>query len=94
MKKFLFLFLAALAGCAALAATAHAWDGFDAKSADLVAIIPDRLPPIGGSVEVHNYDTDSSQTCIVESVTRNRRTTEVGVRAPDGELRILVMEGR
>lgn len=92
MKKF--IFLAALAGGLAWTGQAIGWDGFDAESADLVAIIPDRLPPVGGSVEVYNYDTDSSQSCIVESVTRNRRTTEVGVRAPDGTTRILVMEGR
>ena len=73
---------------------ALAWDGFDSTSAELVEIIPDTLPAVGSSVEVHNYDRDSSQTCQVENITRNKSTIEVLVRTPDGASRLLVMEGR
>lgn len=92
MKKI--MFPAVLLACLAWAAPVHAWDGFDADTADLVEIIPDRLPPIGGSVDVRSYENDSTMSCVVESVTRNKRTTEVVVRTPDGLRRILVMEGR
>ncbi|MBQ3060322.1 MAG: DUF5334 family protein [Desulfovibrio sp.] len=71
-----------------------AWDGFDADTTDLVEILPDKLPKAGDTVDVRNYDTDSSQTCLVEAVTRNARTVEVIVRSPDGQNRTLVMEGR
>ena len=43
-------------------------------------ITPDRLPSQGDTVDVRNYDTDTSQTCLVETVTRNARTVEVVVR--------------
>ena len=45
-------------------------------------------------MDVRNYDTDTSQTCLVETVTRNARTVEVVVRTPKGLKRTLVMEGR
>ncbi|MDO5484640.1 MAG: DUF5334 family protein [Desulfovibrionaceae bacterium] len=73
---------------------AISWDGFDADSADLVEITPDELPQTGDTVDVRNYDTDTTQTCLVEAVNRNARTIEVIVRLPDGQQRILVMEGR
>ncbi|MDE5879891.1 MAG: DUF5334 domain-containing protein [Desulfovibrio sp.] len=85
---------ATLLGCLLSPMAAAAWDGFDADSADLVELTPDRLPAPGETVDVHNYDTDTTQTCLVESVARNSRTIEVVVRAPDGARRTLVMEGR
>ena len=36
-------------------------------------------------MDVRNYDTDTSQTCLVETVTRNARTVEVVVRTPKGK---------
>lgn len=74
--------------------TCFGWDGFDSDSADLVEIIPDAIPNINSTVEVRNYETDQTETCIVESVTRNRRTIELVVRDPNGKRRILVMEMR
>ena len=85
---------AAIAGCLLVPLTVAAWDGFDADTTDLVEITPDRLPSQGGAVDVRNYDTDASETCLVESVTRNARTVEVVVRTPKGVRRTLVMEGR
>ena len=85
---------AAIAGCLVMPLTVLAWDGFDAATTDLVEITPDRLPSQGDTVDVRNYDTDASQTCLVESVTRNARTVEVVVRTPKGLRRTLVMEGR
>ncbi len=89
---------AALAGILSLALcappVARAWDGFDADSADLVEITPDRVPFQGDTVDVRNYDSDSVETCLVESVTRNARTVELVVRTPSGARRTLVMEGR
>ena len=77
-----------------MATSALAWDGFDADSADLVEVIPDRVPSKGETVDVHNYDKDTTETCLVESVTRNARTVELVVRAPAGAVHTLVMEGR
>lgn len=74
--------------------TCFAWDGFDADSADLVEILPDAVPAPGNTIDVRTYESDEVQTCLVESVTRNRRTIEVVVRSPDGVRRTLVMEGR
>ena len=85
---------AAIAGCLLVPLTVPAWDGFDADTTDLVEITPDRLPYQGQTVDVRNYDTDASETCLVESVTRNARTVEVVVRTPKGVRRTLVMEGR
>ena len=85
---------AILLGCLLLPTATWAWDGFDADTTDLVELTPDNLPAPGETVDVRNYDTDSSQTCLVESVVRNSRTIEVVVRAPDGKRRTLVMEGR
>lgn len=85
---------AAIAGCLLVPLTVAAWDGFDADTTDLVEITPDRLPSQGEAVDVRNYDTDASETCLVESVTRNARTVEVVVRTPKGVRRTLVMEGR
>ncbi|MBQ4566650.1 MAG: DUF5334 family protein [Desulfovibrio sp.] len=73
---------------------AIAWDGFDADTTDLVEITPDKLPKAGDTVDVRNYESDTSQTCLVEAVSRNTRTVEVVVRAPGGQMRTLVMEGR
>ncbi|MDR2745468.1 MAG: DUF5334 domain-containing protein [Desulfovibrio sp.] len=73
---------------------ASAWDGFDAATTDLVEIIPDSLPSRGDTVDVRNYDGDTTQTCLVEDVTQNVSTVEVLVRSPDGEARMLIMEGR
>lgn len=75
------------------AATASAWDGFDADSADLVEIIPAAIPVPGDTVTVKNHDTDLDESCLVESVRRNLRTIEVVVAYPDGKLHVLVMEG-
>lgn len=70
------------------------WDGFDADTANLIEIIPDRVPEIGSTIDVRNYDTDETETCLVDRVTRNRQTIEVVVRAPDGKRKTLVMEHR
>lgn len=69
-----------------------AWEGFDADTADLVEIIPDRVPDAGAAIDVHIYDKDETITCLVENVTRNRSTIEVVVRGPDGGKKTLVME--
>ncbi|WP_165069152.1 MULTISPECIES: DUF5334 family protein [unclassified Desulfovibrio] len=84
----------AVAGCLVLPLTVLAWDGFDAATTDLVEITPDKMPAQGDTVDVRNYDNDISETCLVESVTRNARTVEVVVRTPRGVRRTLVMEGR
>ena len=63
---------------------ALAWDGFDADSADLVEVVPDRVPSKGDTVDVRNYDKDATETCLVESVARNARTVELVVRTPAG----------
>ncbi len=88
------LLWAAVAGCLVLPLTVLAWDGFDATTTDLVEITPDKMPVQGDTVDVRNYDNDISETCLVESVTRNARTVEVVVRTPKGVRRTLVMEGR
>ena len=88
------LLWAAIAGCLVVPLTVLAWDGFDADTTDLVEITPDRLPSQGDTVDVRDYDTDTTQTCLVEAVTRNARTVEVVVRTPKGLKRTLVMEGR
>lgn len=72
----------------------RAWDGFDAASTDLVEVNPDRVPSPGETVDVRNYDTDTTETCLVESVSRNARTVELVVRTSAGATRTLVMEGR
>lgn len=77
-----------------LPASAVCWDGFDADTADLVEIIPDALPPIGETIDVRNYETEETEPCLVESITRNRKTIEVVVRTPSGAKRTLVMEYR
>ncbi|MDR2573312.1 MAG: DUF5334 domain-containing protein [Desulfovibrio sp.] len=82
------------AGLAWLPQATPAWDGFDAATAGLVEIIPDSLPSRGDTVDVRNYDSDTTQTCLVENVTQNSRTVEVLVRWPDGGTRMLIMEGR
>ena len=45
-------------------------------------------------MDVRNYDKDATETCLVESVTRNARTVELVVRAASGTRHTLVMEGR
>lgn len=75
------------------AGTAMAWDGFDAETSALIEILPEQVPAKGDTVDVRNYDTDSTETCLVESVRRNKRTIEVVVRTPQGDKRrTLVME--
>ncbi len=76
------------------AVTASAWEGFDAETTDLVSLSPDQIPSRGDTVEVHNYDKEKYDTCVIEHITLNTRTTEVIVRMQDGTLRTLVMEGR
>lgn len=72
---------------------ALAWDGFDAETSALIAISPEQVPVKGDTVDVRNYDTDSTETCLVESVLRNKRTIGVVVRTPEGtKRRTLVME--
>lgn len=71
-----------------------AWDGFDAASADLVEIIPDSVPAPGETISVKNHDLDRTDTCLVESIKRNKRTIEIVVMYPDNSLHTLVMEGR
>ena len=73
---------------------AFAWEGFDAATADLVEITPDRIPSRGETIEVRNYDKNTTETCLVESVIRNARTIEIVARTPGGEQKRLVMEGR
>lgn len=90
-----YLLIGALAPvCLLSVQPAVAWDGFDADSSDLVEIIPDALPVEGENVDVRDYATDQTTTCLVKTVTRNNRTVEVVVRTPDGGTRTLVMEGR
>lgn len=69
-----------------------AWDGFDADSGYLVEIIPDVLPVPGSAIDIHNYDTEETQTCLVENIKRNRSTIEVVAICPQGRKRTLVME--
>ncbi len=88
------LLIAALLGCLCISVPAEAWDGFDADSADLVEVTPDHVPLRGDTVDVRNYDRDTTETCLVESVSRNARTVELVVRTPAGVQRTLVMEGR
>ena len=88
------LTLGALLGCLCVSGPATAWDGFDADSADLVSVTPDRVPQKGDTVDMHNYDKDSTTTCLVQSVTRNARTVELVVRTASGTQHTLVMEGR
>lgn len=85
---------AGLLACLLLPTAGLAWDGFDADTTDLVELTPDKLPSPGEAVEVRDYDTDTTQPCLVESVARNSRTIEVVVQTPDGKRRTLVMEGR
>lgn len=94
MKKYLFLFLGSTLLCLCSPRIVLAWDGFDAASADLVEVTPDHIPAKGDTVTVRNYDTENTQVCLVESVTRNTRTIELVVRTPTEEARTLVMEGR
>lgn len=76
-----------------IAGTALAWDGFDAETSALIEILPEQVPAKGDTIDVRNYDTDSTETCLVESVRRNKRTIEVVVRTPEGnKRRTLVME--
>lgn len=90
-----YLLIGALApACLLSVQPAVAWDGFDADSSELVEIIPDALPEEGENVDVREYATDQTTTCLVKTVTRNSRTVEVVVRTPDGGTRTLVMEGR
>ena len=90
-----YLLIGALApACLLSVQPAVAWDGFDADSSDLVEIIPDALPVEGENVDVRDYATDQTTTCLVKTVSRNSRTVEVVVRTPDGGTRTLVMEGR
>lgn len=90
-----YLLIGALAPvCLLSVQPAVAWDGFDADSSELVEIIPDALPTEGENVDVRDYATDQTTTCLVRTVTRNSRTVEVVVRTPDGGTRTLVMEGR
>lgn len=79
---------------AMIPASAPCWDGFDADTADLVEIIPDVLPSIGATVDVRNYETEETEPCLIESITRNRKTIEVVVKTPSGAKRTLVMEYR
>ena len=85
---------AALTGWILLPLPALAWDGFDADSADLVEVTPDRVPSRGETVDMRSYDSDTTETCLVEAVSRNPRTVELVVRNPQGKTRTLVMEGR
>lgn len=72
---------------------ALAWDGFDAESSALVEITPEQVPAKGDTIDVRNYDTDSTETCLVVRVQRNKRTIEIVVRTPEGnKQRTLVME--
>lgn len=91
--KYALMILALLANTAFVSLCA-AWDGFDAGTSDLVEIVPDKMPVPGSTVDVRNYETGNTRTCLVESVVRNRRTTEVMVIDPHGERHILVMERR
>ena len=91
--KYLLLGIALLS-CLCISAPAKAWDGFDAESTDVVEVTPDRIPSKGETVDVRHYDSDTTQTCLIEAVTRNARTVELVVQAPSGATRTLVMEGR
>lgn len=93
MKHTRVLSLPVLLALVLSAGTALAWDGFDAESSALVEILPDQVPAKGDTVDVRNYDTDTTETCLVESILRNKRTIEVVVRTPEGtKRRTLVME--
>lgn len=91
--KYLFMGALLLSGVA-FGAMCLAWDGFDADTTELVEITPDVVPQPGDTINVKNYDTDSTVIGIVESVSRNRRTIEVVARYPDGNSHTFVMEGR
>lgn len=84
----------ALCGFFAGASLCVAWDGFDADTTDLVEILPDEIPDPGSTIDVRVYDTNETLTCLVDSVTLNRRTIEVVVRTPDGKRKTLVMESK
>lgn len=92
--KHVYLFLAPL--LVFLLATVQytlAWDGFDADTTALVEISPEQVPVRGDTIDVRNYDGDTTETCLVESVLRNKRTIEIVVRTPEGnKKRTLVME--
>ena len=90
MKNLLF----SLVMVCGFAVPASAWEGFDAETTDLVSLSPDQVPSRGDTVEVHNYDKEKYETCVIEHITLNTRTMEVIVRMQDGTLRTLVMEGR
>ncbi|MEG2172507.1 MAG: DUF5334 family protein [Desulfovibrionaceae bacterium] len=93
MKHILLLSIPLCTLCLLAAGTALAWDGFDAETTALIAITPDQVPTKGDTVDVRNYEDDSTETCLVESVRRNKRTIEVVVRTPqDNKKRTLVME--
>lgn len=82
-----------LVGLLCTPGSALAWDGFDAESSALVAITPEQVPAKGDTIDVRNYDTDSTETCLVISVLRNKRTIEIVVRTPEAnKQRTLVME--
>lgn len=72
---------------------ALAWDGFDADTAELVEIVPPRVPHPGQKIEVRNYDTEKSSNGVVKSITRNSKTIEIVYIDQDGKLHTLVMEG-
>ncbi len=74
------------------AVSAAAWDGFDAATTALVEITPAAVPSPGDTVDVKEYETDMTVTCLVDRVDRNRRTVEVVVITPDKARRVLVME--
>ena len=74
------------------AAPAAAWDGFDAATTALVEISPAAVPSRGDTVDVKDYETDLTVTCLVDRVDRNSRTVEVVVLTPDKARRTLVME--
>lgn len=93
MKHTCVLSLPALLALLLPTGTALAWDGFDAETSALVEILPEQVPAKGDTVDVRNYDTDTTETCLVEGVLRNKRTIEVIVRTPEGsKRRTLVME--
>ena len=77
-----------------LACDIYAWDGFDAETTNLVEITPEDVPSAGDTINVRDYENDTSQICLVDAVTRNRHTIEVVARTPEGKKRILVMESK
>ena len=66
------LFVAALLGCLCMTIPALAWDGFDADSADLVEVIPDRVPSKGDTVdnaiEWVNANSGDLEDCTVQEL--------------------------